>query len=236
MATMKSRLGVFFKRGLRALLPTVLTIGVIVIVYNFFADSIVEPVNRGIRAFLIGTWPGKRILDMVLEVDVDGRSRQDLAQILDQAYRSAPWLEPLIGFTVAFGLVFVAGFILATLVGKRFLGIFERAMTHFPVVKIIYPYARQVVEFFMREKTVKFHTVIAIEYPRRGLYSLGFVTGLGLKDLNRATSGTFINVFIPSSPTPVTGYVIFVPVEDAIPLRLTVDQAIRFDEAVSKGE
>ena len=54
MATGKSILGVFFKRGLRALLPTVLTIGVIVIVYNFFADSIVEPVNRGIRTFSHG--------------------------------------------------------------------------------------------------------------------------------------------------------------------------------------
>jgi uncharacterized membrane protein len=228
MATAKSRVGLFFKRGLRALLPTVLTIGVIVIVYDFFADSIVEPVNRGIRAFLVGTWPGKRILDLVLDVDVDGRTRQELAKILDEAYRSAPWLEPLIGFTVAFGLVFIAGFILATLVGKRFLSLFERAMSHFPIVKIIYPYARQVVEFFMRDRTVKFHTVVAVEYPRNGIYSVGFVTGLGLKDLNLATKGTLINVFIPSSPTPVTGYVIFVSVEEVIPLPLTVDQAVRF--------
>ena len=58
MAAGKSRIKVFFKRGLRALLPTVLTIGVIVIVYNFFADSIVGPVNRGIRTFLVNTWPG----------------------------------------------------------------------------------------------------------------------------------------------------------------------------------
>jgi uncharacterized membrane protein len=229
MATAKSRIGVFFKRGLRALLPTVLTIGVIVIVYNFFANSIVEPVNRGIRTFLSGTWPGRQVLDLVLEADIEPEmSRKQIAAILDQAYRSAPWLEPLIGFTVAFLLVFISGFILATRVGKRVLGRFEGAMTHFPIVKIIYPYARQVVEFFMREKTVKFHSVIALEYPRKGLYSLGFVTGLGMKDLNRATNGTLINVFIPSSPTPITGYVIFVPVEEAIPLPLTVDQAIRF--------
>jgi len=228
MATGKSMLGVFFKRGLRALLPTVLTIGVIVIVYNFFADSIVGPVNRGIRAFLAGTWPGRQILDFVLEADIDVLTRKQTAEVLDHAYRSAPWLEPMIGFFVAFSLVFIAGFILATLVGKRVLGRFEGAMSRFPVVKIIYPYARQVVEFFMREKTVKFHSVIAIEYPRRGLYSLGFVTGLGMKSLNNATGGTFINVFIPSSPTPVTGYVIFVPVEEAIPIPITVDQAIRF--------
>ena len=95
-------IGVFFKRGLRALLPTVLTIGVIVIVYNFFADSIVGPVNRGIRAFLSGTWPGRQVLDFVLEADIDGLSREQTAKVLDQAYRSAPWLEPMIGFFVAF--------------------------------------------------------------------------------------------------------------------------------------
>jgi uncharacterized membrane protein len=233
MAAKKSWFKVFLKRGLRALLPTVLTIGVIVIVYNFFADSIVAPVNRGIRTFLVSTWPGRQVLDIVLEADLDILTRKQVAEVLDQAYRSAPWLEPLIGFTVAFGLVFVAGSILATLVGKRILGRFEGAMSHFPVVKVIYPYARQVVEFFMREKTVQFNSVIALEYPRRGLYSLGFVTGLGLKDLNKASGETLINVFIPSSPTPVTGYVIFLPLKDVIPIPITVDEAVRF--AISGG-
>ena len=65
----KSSLGLFFKRGLRALLPTVLTIGVILIVVNFFSDNIVEPVNRSIRGFLVETSAGHVVMDAVFDVD-----------------------------------------------------------------------------------------------------------------------------------------------------------------------
>lgn len=239
----KSKLGTFFKRGLRALLPTVLTIGVLVIVVNFFSDNIVGPVNDGIETFLMKTKPGRSVLDSVFAIDVhaetyritDKRRREGSENIdyeevrrdLDKVY------PPILGFFVALFLVFVAGFVLATFVGRRVLGRFEAAMGKFPVVKIIYPYARQVVEFFMREKTVRFNSVVAVEYPRKGIWSIGFVTGIGMRRMNELSGRTLVNVFIPSSPTPVTGYVIFVPVEETLPLPLTVDQAIRF--AISGG-
>ena len=235
---LKSRLGLFFKRGLRALLPTVLTIGVLLIVWNFFADKIVNPVNDGIESFLMHTRPGNSVLESVFAIDVHAdkyrwQARGDnikwdlVRRDLDEVYPG------IFGFFVALLLVFVAGFLLATFVGRRILGRFEGAMAKFPVVKVIYPYARQVVEFFMREKTVKFNSVVVLEYPRKGLWSMGFVTGIGMKHLNEVTGNTMVNVFIPSSPTPVTGYVIFVPVDDLIPLPITVDQAIRF--AISGG-
>ena len=242
----KSSLGLFFKRGLRALLPTVLTIGVILIVVNFFSDNIVEPVNRSIRGFLVDTKPGHAVMYAIFDIDVDdeeyrltaaddefdeGRRRNvdwdEVAADLKEAY----W--PVIGFFVALLLVFVAGFILATFVGKRILGRFENMMGKFPVVKVIYPYARQVVEFFMKEKAVTFNTVVAVEYPRRGIYSLGFVTGNGLKKITETTGRDMVNIFVPSSPTPVTGYTIFVPVADVIPLPITVDEAVRI--AISGG-
>jgi len=241
----KSSLGLFFKRGLRALLPTVLTIGVILIVVNFFAKNIVEPVNHSIRGFLVNTVPGNVVMDAVFSVDVDAEQyaipptdddyvegkrniRWDKVRVdLKQAY----W--PILGFFVALLLVFIAGFILATFVGKRILGRFEVMMGKFPVVKIIYPYARQVVEFFMKEKAVTFNTVVAVEYPRRGIYSLGFVTGNGMRIISKATGRDMVNIFIPSSPTPVTGYTIFVPVADVIPLPISVDEAIRI--AISGG-
>lgn len=244
--SVRSSLGTFFKRGLRALLPTVLTIGVLVIVLNFFSDNMVGPVNDGIETFLMKTRTGRSVLDSIFAIDVhaetyrivegqDKRWRsgeenidyEEIRRDLDKVY------PPIIGFFVALFLVFVAGFVLATFVGRRILGRFEAAMGKFPVVKIIYPYARQVVEFFMREKTVKFNSVVAIEYPRKGIWSIGFVTGIGMRRMNELSGRTLVNVFIPSSPTPVTGYVIFVPVEETVPLPLTVDQAIRF--AISGG-
>jgi len=241
----KRSVGLFFKRGLRALLPTVLTIGVIVIVVNFFADNIVEPVNKSIRGFLVNTRTGNVIMDAVFSVDVDSETYaipfddadyregkrnirwEKVTEDLEKAY----W--PIIGFFVALLLVFIAGFVLATLVGRRILGRFENLMGKFPVVKIIYPYARQVVEFFMKEKAVTFNTVVAIEYPRRGIYSIGFVTGNGMKIIVEKSGQDMVNIFIPSSPTPVTGYTIFVPAADLIALPITVDEAIRI--AISGG-
>jgi uncharacterized membrane protein len=231
----KSKLGTFFKRGLRALLPTVLTIGVILLVVNFFSRNIVEPVNGGIRGFLLHTGPGNAVMDAIYNLDPENYVDPDTGKVvweeiekdLDEAY----W--PIIGFVVALGLVFIAGFILASFVGKSILTRFESMMGKFPVVKIIYPYARQVVEFFMKEKAVTFNTVVAIEYPRRGIYSLGFVTGGGLKKITESVGRDMVNVFIPSSPTPVTGYLIFVPARDLIPLPISVDEAIRI--AISGG-
>jgi uncharacterized membrane protein len=239
MAT-KSRVATFFKRGLRALLPTVLTIGVVVIVWGFFERNIVDPINDGIKALLVETEVGNEVMAAVFAIDVkaetyrigidhpdyrvgeDRIDRDKVRRHLDDEYPG--W----VGVLIALGLVFVAGFILATFVGRRVLSKFELVMGRFPVVKIIYPYARQVVEFFMREKTVQFHSVVAMEYPRKGIYNIGFVTGLGMKTINEATGNELINVFAPTSPTPVTGYVVFVPAEELIPLPITVDEAVRF--------
>lgn len=238
-------LGTFFKRGLRALLPTVLTLAVIVVVYNFFADNLVKPVNDGIETFFMKTGPGRNLMDSIFSIDVDAETYRIPAS--DPDYRvgseNIAWDQvkkdldkvypPIVGFILSLLLVFSAGFVLATFVGRRILSRFENVMGRFPVVKVIYPYARQVVEFLMREKQVTFNSVVAIEYPRRGLYSMGFVTGLGLKTLNEETGKSLVNVFIPSCPTPVTGWVIFVPAEEIIPLPISVDEAVRF--AISGG-
>lgn len=229
----------FFKRGLRALLPAVLTLVVILIVYNFFDEHVVRPVNRGIETFLVRTSPGRQVLDAVFgirpddeayvirygepgwKLDGENVNYELLKKDLGEVYPS------VIGIVVALSLIFIAGSILATIVGRRVLSRFEGVMGRFPIVKTIYPYARQVVEFFTREKTVSFHSVVAVHYPRHGLYSLGFVTGLGMKEINKVANGTLINVFVPSAPTPFTGWVVFVAVEEVIPLPISVDDAIR---------
>lgn len=232
---LRRKSALFFKRGLRALLPTVLTIGVIVVVWNFFAANLVEPVNDGIRTFLVDTGPGRSLLRGIFDIDVEDPKYEI------PATREAPdgidWpridrdLEAeypgIVGFFVALIIVFTAGFVIATFVGKAVLSRFESAMSRFPIVRIVYPYARQVVEFFMRERAVAFHSVVAIEYPRKGLWSIGFVTGPGLSALSEAAGTEMVNVFIPSCPTPVTGYVVFVPVKDVTPLPIPVDDALR---------
>jgi len=74
---------------------------------------------------------------------------------------------------------------------------------------------------------------VAVEYPRKGIWSIGFVTGSGLRKITANVQKEFLTVLIPNSPTPVTGYVIIVPKEQTIALEMTIEEAFRF--AISAG-
>ncbi|MFW6163541.1 MAG: DUF502 domain-containing protein, partial [Planctomycetota bacterium] len=118
-------------------------------------------------------------------------------------------------------------------IGRRIIRVTERFLLKVPFIKVIYPYVKQVTDFILSEKQVTFRKVVAVPYPRDGMYSMGFVTGHGWRTIRDFTGTDYVQVFIPSSPTPVTGYVIFVKPEEMIDLHITVDEALRF--SVSGG-
>src|SRR6185295_5744518 len=81
--------------------------------------------------------------------------------------------------------------------------------------------------FFGDEKKQDFKTAVAVPFPAKGTYSIGFVTSEGMKALNDATKKHLICVFVPAAPTPFSGFVVYVPREDLVPLPLSVDEAMR---------
>ena len=106
-------------------------------------------------------------------------------------------------------------------------------MVAVPIIRKVYPYIKQLVDFLFSENdTPKFSGVVAVEYPRKGIWSVGFMTGESLKSIEEKLPDS-VTIFIPSSPTPFTGYTITVSKKDTIDLPLTVEEAIRF--AVSGG-
>ena len=109
----------------------------------------------------------------------------------------------------------------------------EDIITTLPIFKQVYPYVKQVVDFlFSDDRPIKFNRVVAVEYPRKGIWSVGFLTGATLRSIQEK-AGDSVTIFIPSSPTPFTGYTITVLRREVIELPLTVEEAIRF--AVSGG-
>jgi uncharacterized membrane protein len=98
------------------------------------------------------------------------------------------------------------------------------------VIKKIYSWIKQIVDFlFSRQRQkLEFSTVVAVEYPRRGIWAVGFQTGPALRSISDVLGTESITVFIPSSPTPFTGYTITVPKDSTIELPLTVEEAIGF--------
>lgn len=126
-------------------------------------------------------------------------------------------------------LAISAGALAASYIGRKVIGWVQQLLLKLPFVRVIFPYVKQVTDFFLTEKSLRFHSVVAVPYPRKGIYSLGFVTGGSMRSLNEAVGESdMVHVFIPSSPTPITGYVIFLPRREVIELPVTVDQALRF--------
>ncbi|MEM9414439.1 MAG: DUF502 domain-containing protein [Planctomycetota bacterium] len=141
----------------------------------------------------------------------------------------------LIGLLVAIVLFYFAGVFMSNIVGRRLKDKGESLVDRVPLIRRVYPAVKQVTDFFFgdNDQQAKFNRVVAVEYPRKGLWSVGLVTGDTMRDIQARMGVECLTVFIPSSPTPFTGYVITVPVEDTIDLSLTIEDALKF--AVSGG-
>lgn len=252
----------FFLRGLVVLLPSVLTLWIVVKAYQFVDNTIAEPINRGTRTALVNLanyWePLRDYYDPTAQRNPVWRdamaAHPDWSAALSLPSKEQPpelvklrkelraknittwwrerWYMDLIGIIVAIVAVYIAGRLLGGFFGRRIYRRLEGMLTSVPVFKQVYPYVKQIVDFiFSSEQPMKFNRVVAVEYPRKGIWSVGFLTGSSLRALDRI--GNAVTIFIPSSPTPFTGYTITVPGTDVIELPLTVEEAIRF--AVSGG-
>ncbi len=213
----------FFVRGLGILLPTVLTIWILVAVYQFVDQRIAAPINQGVRWVILHTtnWPE----------GPDLAARRATLNEWWQSIAIGDWaVLNLIGLVVAIVLIYLIGRIVGSFIGHRFYARAEEMLRRVPGFKQIYPYVKQVTEFFVgdRDEKFQFSRVVAVEYPRKGLWSVGLVTGETLRKIQDRAARDCMTVFIPSSPTPFTGYVITVPKEETIDLPITIDEAFRF--------
>ena len=97
-----------------------------------------------------------------------------------------------------------------------------------PVVSSVYSSVKQVTDFLFSERTIEYNRVVAIEYPRRGIWSVGFVTGDSMLELTAAAGEPLVSILIPTSPAPVTGYTMSVPRNEVLDLNITIEQAFQF--------
>lgn len=134
---------------------------------------------------------------------------------------------PGTGIVIFLIITLMIGFLLKHFFGRGAVLFFEKLFLKIPFVKMIYPSAKQIINFIVLKDWKNFKSVVLVEYPRKGLYSLGFITNEGFKDAIDKTGKKLANVLVPSSPSPLTGYVVMVPVEDIIYLDITVEEGLR---------
>jgi uncharacterized membrane protein len=161
-----------------------------------------------------------------------GLSEEALAQY--QAGLEASFVRgfagSVIGLLIATVAVFLFGAFLASVIGKVLWRMAESLIMSTPVLRGVYPHVKQVTDFVLtpEQKKKSFLQVVAVEYPRRGLWSIGFVTGSGLRTVAGHAQGEFLTVLMPKAPALVSGYVITVPKAEALVLDMTVEEAFRF--------
>ncbi len=131
----------------------------------------------------------------------------------------------LIVFTTA---LFFLGRLFTFGLGRWFVHSFDRGVLRIPIVNKVYGSVKQVTDFAFSEREIEFNRVVAIEYPSKGIWSLGFVTGNSMREIAEATGEEMLSVLMPTSPMPMTGFTVTVKKAEAIDLNLTIDEAIQF--------
>ena len=139
-------------------------------------------------------------------------------------------VAPMVGLVLTFLLVYLLGSIAANLVGRRLLRWIESGILRIPIVKSIYGASRQLLDAISLTGSGSFSRVVLLEYPRRGLWTLGFVTNEERQPIDARAgggSGPTLLVFLPTTPNPTSGWLVIVDASEVRELDLTVEQGIK---------
>lgn len=239
----------YFLHGLAVLLPSILTIWLFVWGYTFIQENISVYLNRGfvrvivyvagdrinvtpeeVKAYLLTKKPELSENPELANIE---SKREDIQRGAKIRRLEKVWVDghgSIAGFIAAVIGVCILGALLASVVGRSLWRMVERFMMNTPFLGRVYPYVKQITDFLLTQQEQKslFSRVVAVEYPRRGIWSVGFVTGSGLKKIESSIKRELLTVIIPTSPTPFTGFVITVQKKLTIDLDMTVEEALRF--------
>ena len=134
---------------------------------------------------------------------------------------------PGLGVLLTIVVLLVTGTLGANLFGRRIVGFWESIMSRIPLVRSIYSGAKQVAETVLSDGDTSFKRVMLVQYPRKGVWSLCFQTATDLAEIQSRTEAEVVCVFVPTTPNPTSGFILFVPREDLINLDMTVDEGLR---------
>lgn len=134
---------------------------------------------------------------------------------------------PGLGLLLAVLTVFVIGFIAANFFGKRLFHALERWFLKFPIIRQIYPAAKQIVISFLSKEGPAFKKVVLVEYPSRGIWAIGFLTNESFKEANEKAGTELLHVFIATSPTPLSGFLALVPRSNVKVLNISIENGIK---------
>ena len=160
-----------------------------------------------------------------------------LSGILDQSLVLLPpgWRPEAIfgryipgpGIVLSLALLLATGALVRNLFGRQMVAGLESLVRRIPVVGAVYGGAKTFSETVLSDKGGSFKKVVLVEFPRKGIYSVGFITSEELQEVQARTAQVVTCVFVPTTPNPTTGFIVMVPQEDVTHLDMTVDEAFK---------
>lgn len=140
---------------------------------------------------------------------------------------------PGIGLIIVLTIFIAIGWLATNFLGRIFIYLSEYIVNKMPVVRTLYNAIKQIFETIMASQSNAFREVVMLEYPRRGVWSIGFVTGTTKGEVQNLTAEETINVFVPTTPNPTSGYLLFVPKTELKYLDMSVEEGVKL--VVSAG-
>ncbi len=134
---------------------------------------------------------------------------------------------PGIGLLATLVLILLVGLLTANIFGRSLVNFYERLVDRVPLVKGIYTLFKQVSDTVFSRDRNAFRKVVLIEYPRKGIWAVAFVTGVSEGEVQEVTEKRLVNIFVPTTPNPTSGFYILVPQDEMIELKMTVEEAFK---------
>ena len=172
--------------------------------------------------FSNGTFGYYRFLAWVIVGFID----HSITPLLPDKYNPETYLPfslPGLGVIILILVLTVIGALTAGLLGRWLVHTGERILNRMPVIRSFYSATKQIFQTVLAQKSNAFREAILVEYPRRGIWAIAFITGETQGEVQNLTEQKTVNIFLPTTPNPTSGFLLFVPREDVVPLNMSVE-------------
>ena len=141
--------------------------------------------------------------------------------------KQLPHQVPGLGLIISIFTITIIGALTPGFIGRTLLKAGERVLDKMPVVRTIYGAIKQIMETVMSTNSESFREVVLVEYPRKGIWVIGFVTGETKGEVQSLNENQLINIFIPTTPNPTSGFLLFLPKQDLVYMDMKVEDAVK---------
>lgn len=174
----------------------------------------------GVTAFTVGF-----VLDRI------GNPASELFfRFIDENIRDLPTIGislQIVSLLIVVSIITILGYFSRIFIGQLLFNFFERILGKVPLINLIYNTVKQIVDTFTQQQKAVFQEVVLIEYPRKGVYAIGFLTNRAKGEIQALTGEELVNVFVPTTPNPTSGFLLMLPRESVISMQMSISDGMK---------